>query len=169
MESPLFATPNDGSYCSVALACRSAQSWLGLHQTMIEDSLFEEAKTPGASQVIICTPSKAGVLTSLLITGPAVGESLKAKMLSDPSHRPTAKWRISIQVVSWAIVYVTPSAVMGRPIGAAAPAARKLTPWAARCSRDLMTGGIALKFFWIIVILSSKSPIVPECSDRDQG
>src|SRR5260370_1919120 len=96
---------------------RSVQFPLGLDQTMIEDSSFEEANTPGASQVI-CTPSKAGVLTALLITGPAVGDALKAKTLREPSHRPTAKCCISIQVASWAMVYVTPSAVVGRPGGA---------------------------------------------------
>jgi len=36
---------------------------------------------------------------------------------------------------------------MGKVVGAEAPWGRKLTPWAARCSRDLMTGGIGLETF----------------------
>ena len=130
---------------------------------MIESSLFEDAKTPGASQVIICTPSKAGVLTALLITGPALGESLKAKMLSDPSHRPTAKWRISIQVVSWAIVYVTPSAVMGRSIGATRPGSKQAYALGGQVLAG-PDGPVELRseFFWIMATSSPKiSPLVP--------
>jgi len=112
--------------------------------------------------VIICTPSKAGVLTALLITGPAVGDASKAKMLGEPSQRPTAKCCISIQVVSWAMVYVTPSAVIGSGVGATVPAERKLVPWAARCSRDLSTGGTGFGFWWF-----TASPLerVYDCSE----
>src|ERR1017187_9286840 len=42
-DSPLFATPRDGSNDKVAMTCRSVQFPLGLDHTMIEDSSFEEA------------------------------------------------------------------------------------------------------------------------------
>src|SRR5262249_5779717 len=147
--SPLFATPSEGSYCNVAMAYRSDQFPLGLDHIVIEDSSLEEAKARGASHVIICTPSKAGGLTAFVITGPAVGELLKEKMDRDPSHRPTAKCCASSQAVSCAIVYVTPSAVMGNALGATLPGGRRLTPCAARCSRERMTDGIGFEGFMI--------------------
>src|SRR5205085_8410119 len=93
-ESPLLATPKALEYCNTLSCCKSCQFPLDDFHTITEPSSLELANTPGASHVIICTPSDDGLLTAAVINGPSVCDSLKVKMLIEPSHLPTAKcWR----------------------------------------------------------------------------
>jgi hypothetical protein len=113
--------------------------------TAIDPSSLELANDIVPSDVIIWTPSWAGLFTAQLITGPCVWDCANAKIPSEPSHRPTAKCSSSSHEASCAIVYVVPNGVRGSTaVDGAASASDDLWSWSLDCKaggRRTVTAG----------------------------
>ncbi len=95
-----MATPSEASKLGVAMSRRSAQSPVPDAHRLSEAPSLDVTIVAAGSGVIICTPSSAGELTTVVIKGPTYWAVSKAKMLIEPSQRPTAKWFESSQTTS---------------------------------------------------------------------
>jgi hypothetical protein len=82
----------------------SAQPVPAARHTIIVPASLELTNAWGVSQVIIWTPSDDGLLAVVVMTGPTNSPGLNRKMLSEPSHRPTAKCSASSHAASWAML-----------------------------------------------------------------